>query len=119
MSRKQADNGRRLTQVTSGFGTNSEKERGMLSLDDGMPCDGGECLDLTVQGRSLHYHGPWNVRSLLESQGENAAYANVRINGTVLGRRDFENVPLKNGDAVDFLYYMGGGQDPKVKVHSS
>jgi len=92
------------------FGPNSENSVGMLSFDDGKACPGPACLDITVQGKPLHYHGAWNVRSLLESQGENSAYANVRINGTVLRRRDFENIPLRSGDSVDFLYYMGGGK---------
>jgi len=92
------------------FGPNSENNVGMLSFDDGNTCSGPVCLDIVVQGKPLHYIGAGNVRSLLESQGENSAYANVRINGTVLRRRDFENIPLRNGDSVDFLYYMGGGR---------
>jgi sulfur carrier protein len=93
----------------SGFGSNSENSAGMLSFEEGKACPGPDCLDLVVQGKPVHYHGSSDVRSLLESQGENSAYANVRINGRVLSRRDFENVSLRNGDNVDFLYYMGGG----------
>ncbi len=93
----------------TGFGSNSEKDSGMLSFDDGEARPGADGLDITVQGKKLQYFGGRDVRSLLESQGENAAYANVRINGTVLSRRDFENVPVSDGDNIDFLYYMGGG----------
>lgn len=92
----------------TGFDTNSEKEMEMISFEDGA-CPGPGCLDLIVQGKPLHYHGARDVRSLLESQGHNSVYANVRINGAVLNRRDFENIPLNEGDEVDFLYYMGGG----------
>ncbi|MBE0429639.1 MAG: sulfur carrier protein ThiS [Thermoleophilia bacterium] len=81
----------------------------MLSSGKDAPCPGPACLDLVVQGKKIHYHGTRNVLSLLESQGENAVYANVRINGEVLRRRDFENIALNDGDEVDFLYYMGGG----------
>lgn len=88
---------------------NSEKDVEMLSFEDTATCPGPDCLELTVQGRPLHYHGARDVRSLLESRGENSLYANVRINGSVLSRRDFENIPLRDGDSVDFLYYMGGG----------
>lgn len=67
-------------------------------------------LELVVQGRKLSYFGPPDIRSLLESQGENSVYANVRINGEILDRRDFENIPISDGDKIDFLYFMGGGK---------
>jgi sulfur carrier protein len=67
------------------------------------------CMNLFVQGKPLEYRGPADVRSLLESRGENTMYVNVRINDEVLGHQDFENVSLQEGDSIDFLYYMGGG----------
>lgn len=67
------------------------------------------CLNLVVQGKPLLYRGSADVRSLLESRGENTMYVNVRINDEVLGHRDFESVTLQEGDSIDFLYYMGGG----------
>ena len=66
-------------------------------------------LELVVQGRKLSYFGAPDIRSLLESQGENSLYANVRINGDITDRRDFENIPVNDGDKIDFLYFMGGG----------
>lgn len=67
------------------------------------------CLNLVVQGKPLQYRGMADVRSLLESRGENSMYVNVRINDEVLAHRDFEQVSLSDGDSIDFLYYMGGG----------
>lgn len=89
-------------------GVDSEKGSGVVSLEKRAEA-GGAALELTVQGLRLSYTGPADVRSLLESRGENALYANVRINGEILSRRDFENIPLRDGDSVDFLYFMGGG----------
>lgn len=81
----------------------------MLSFDGREQCCGADCLQLVVQGRQIQYDGGRDVGSLLEIQRENIAYVNVRVNGVVLDRRDFENIPLRDGDRVDFLYYMGGG----------
>lgn len=81
----------------------------MLSFDGREQCCGPDCLQLVVQGRRIQYDGARDVGSLLEIQRENIAYVNVRVNGVVLDRRDFENIPLRDGDRVDFLYYMGGG----------
>ena len=80
----------------------------MLESKDG-PSRAASALNLTVQGRKETYCGPPDVRSLLESRGHNSVYVNVRINGLVSNRRDFENIPLSEGDRVDFLYFMGGG----------
>ncbi len=66
-------------------------------------------LNLSVQGKKQAYSGPPDVRSLLEALGENSTYVNVRINGEVLDRRDFEKISLHEGDRIDFLYFMGGG----------
>ncbi|GBE57775.1 hypothetical protein BMS3Abin01_00696 [bacterium BMS3Abin01] len=81
----------------------------MLSLKNEAAAGEAPGLNLEVQGRKVYYQGPADVRSLLDSQGESVLYANVRINGSVLDRRDFENVLLKEGDSVEFLYFMGGG----------
>lgn len=90
---------------------NSDKDAEMLSLKHRPQAAGAQKLELVVQGRKLCYFGPPDVRSLLDSQGENSVYANVRLNGTILRRRDFENIPLNEGDSIDFLYFMGGGID--------
>lgn len=81
----------------------------MLSLRNEAAAEEAPGMNLEVQGRKVYYQGPADVRSLLDSQGESVLYANVRINGSVLDRRDFENVLLKEGDSVEILYFMGGG----------
>jgi sulfur carrier protein len=34
----------------------------------------------------------------------------VQINGDFIAREQFDTTALKEGDEVDFLYFMGGGQ---------
>ncbi len=80
----------------------------LLEREDGLP-PASPGLRLIVQGGERIYSGPPDVRSLLEARGENPAYVNVRLNGEVLNRRDFEKITLREGDKVDFLYFMGGG----------
>lgn len=98
----------REVETMNEYCVNSEKDAEVLSFEDGA-CAGRNGLDLVVQGKKLRYSGARDVRSLLESEGQNAVYANVRINGSVLIRRDFENIAIHDGDEIDFLYYMGGG----------
>ena len=102
------NDGRRLNQLSE-FGSNSENGDRVLSFETEEKCHSGGSIELVVQGKAAHYQGPRNVDSLLIALGENSLYANVRINGDVLDRRDFENISIKAGDTIDILYFMGGG----------
>jgi sulfur carrier protein len=33
----------------------------------------------------------------------------VQLNGAFVQRNDFDQTPIREGDEVDFLYFMGGG----------
>jgi sulfur carrier protein len=35
----------------------------------------------------------------------------VELNGTILEKNEYESSLLKDGDAIEFLYFMGGGQE--------
>jgi sulfur carrier protein len=35
----------------------------------------------------------------------------VELNGEILDRPVFESTPVKEGDAIEFLYFMGGGRN--------
>ncbi len=50
------------------------------------------------------------VRDLLSLlQVEMPEYVTVQINEEIIARADFDKIPVKDGDVVEFLYYMGGG----------
>jgi sulfur carrier protein len=34
----------------------------------------------------------------------------VELNGNILKRSDFDGTALADGDSIEFLYFMGGGQ---------
>jgi len=34
----------------------------------------------------------------------------VELNGEILERESFATTPVKDGDEVEFLYFMGGGK---------
>jgi thiamine biosynthesis protein ThiS len=42
----------------------------------------------------------------------------VQLNGNFVERSDFESTHVKEGDEVDFLYFMGGGQQKKLSLIS-
>jgi sulfur carrier protein len=39
---------------------------------------------------------------------EDPLYVTVELNGDILERNDFDRVVVRDGDEVEFLYFMGG-----------
>lgn len=69
-------------------------------------------MNLTVNGKpaSLAEEGPLSVAQLLEAlKVAQRDYVSVELNGDILDRGDFEGSTVKDGDTVEFLYFMGGG----------
>ncbi|WP_298437258.1 sulfur carrier protein ThiS [Geobacter sp.] len=70
-------------------------------------------MNLTVNGKPSMVEGAesLNVNDLLvELKVPQAEYVTVELNGEVLEREAFGATIVKDGDSVEFLYFMGGGQ---------
>lgn len=70
-------------------------------------------MNLTVNGKaaSIAEENPVSITRLLEAlQVEQREYVTVELNGDILDRGDFEGATVKDGDTVEFLYFMGGGR---------
>ena len=70
-------------------------------------------MNLTVNGKaaSIAEENPVSITQLLEAlQVEQREYVTVELNGDILDRGDFEGATVKDGDTVEFLYFMGGGR---------
>lgn len=68
-------------------------------------------MNLTVNGKAAKIeHHALSVLQLLDvlnvSQKE---YVTVELNGDILDREAFDAARVKDGDTVEFLYFMGGG----------
>lgn len=48
-------------------------------------------------------------RLLVEHQVKMPEMVSVELNGQILKRSQFDDTVLNHGDAVEFLYFMGGG----------
>jgi len=54
---------------------------------------------------------PLNVSELIQLNNvAQPEMVSVQVNEEFAEREDWENILLKEGDKVDFLYFMGGGQ---------
>ena len=69
-------------------------------------------MKLTVNDKptELAVTAPLNITALLAAlQVNQPDYVTVELNGDILDRAEFDQLTVKDGDRVEFLYFMGGG----------
>ena len=67
-------------------------------------------MTITVAGNKKNYDEELTIAQLIVKKNvENAEYVTVTLNDEFVERDEFETTKLKDGDAVEFLYFMGGG----------
>ena len=63
-----------------------------------------------VNGDAQEVNLPLNVSELIkQSDVQQPDMVSVQVNEEFAEREDWETIQLKEGDRVDFLYFMGGG----------
>ncbi len=67
-------------------------------------------MKLIVTGETKEYKDELTLRELIEIEKvQTPEYVTVSVNDDLLGAREFDNMQLKDGDVIEFLYFMGGG----------
>ncbi|MBE5916627.1 MAG: sulfur carrier protein ThiS [Pseudobutyrivibrio ruminis] len=67
-------------------------------------------MTLTVAGEKKEYKDGLTLPELIELEDvEMPQYVTVSINDEFVQTEDKETTVLKEGDSVEFLYFMGGG----------
>ncbi|MBR1389460.1 MAG: sulfur carrier protein ThiS [Prevotella sp.] len=63
-----------------------------------------------VNGAAQEVNLPLNVTELIKQLlVENPEMVSVQVNEEFAEREEWDNIQIKEGDKVDFLYFMGGG----------
>ena len=67
-------------------------------------------MKMTVSGETKDVADGITVTELMEQEKvETPEYVSVSVNEKFISRGDFSSTKLKEGDTVEFLYFMGGG----------
>ncbi len=67
-------------------------------------------MKLIVNGKEDNLAEGLTISQLLIKQEvKMPEMVSVELNGQILKRSEFENTTLNQGDKVEFLYFMGGG----------
>jgi len=68
-------------------------------------------MTITVAGEKKEYKDGLTLPELIELENvETPQYVTVSINDEFIETENKEKTVLKEGDSVEFLYFMGGGQ---------
>ena len=68
-------------------------------------------MKITVAGEAKEFEEGITVSKLIELENvETPQYVTVSVNEEFVDSGAFESTALKDGDNVEFLYFMGGGR---------
>ena len=66
---------------------------------------------ISIAGEKKEYAEGITVTELIERENvDNPEYVTVTVNDEFVDRETFSATVLKEGDEVEFLYFMGGGR---------
>lgn len=67
-------------------------------------------MKITVAGEKKEYDEGITVAKLIEFENvETPQYVTVSVNEEFIDSDKFDSYALKDGDEIEFLYFMGGG----------
>ena len=69
-------------------------------------------MTIHVNGEPTDFGGEMTVTQLLaDRKVKMPDMVSVELNGTILERAKFPGTTVRDGDKVEFLYFMGGGSE--------
>lgn len=67
-------------------------------------------MKLKVNGKFEELNEGITIAELLTDKGVRPEVVAVEINGQLVDREEYSDKDLKQGDEVEYLFYMGGGR---------
>ena len=69
----------------------------------------GELVKISLNGKANEIKTGMTVSDLLLKWKVRPELVTVEVNESILQKLDYDTTELKNGDKVEFVFYMGGG----------
>lgn len=70
-------------------------------------------MDLKISGKDETVPEGLSISELLKEKGiKRSETVTVELNGEILSRAEFDKTKLNKDDEVEFLFFMGGGNEP-------
>ena len=66
---------------------------------------------ITINGEAAEVTLPLTLSQLIKQQNvAQPEMVSVQVNEDFADRTDWDSIEIKEGDSIDFLYFMGGGR---------
>ena len=66
---------------------------------------------ISVNGKAQEVETPISISELIKLNNvAQPEMVSIQLNGQFVNRDDFDSTQVAEGDELDFLYFMGGGQ---------
>jgi len=69
-----------------------------------------QLVTILLNGKEQQVHGGMSVSDLLLKWKVRPELVTVEVNENILQKLDYDSTPIKDGDRVEFVFYMGGGE---------
>lgn len=70
---------------------------------------------ISVNGKAQELETPISIAELIKQNNvAQPEMVSIQLNGGFVNRDDFDSTLVSEGDELDFLYFMGGGQRPQT-----
>ncbi|MCM8814518.1 MAG: sulfur carrier protein ThiS [Candidatus Omnitrophica bacterium] len=66
-------------------------------------------IKVLINGKEEILESETNVLELLKKKNIRPEVVTVELNGKIIERKDYQTISLKNGDTLEFVFFMGGG----------
>jgi sulfur carrier protein len=67
---------------------------------------------ISVNGKAQEVETPISITELIKLNNvAQPEMVSIQLNGQFVNRDDFDSAQVAEGDELDFLYFMGGGQN--------
>lgn len=68
-------------------------------------------MKIKANGKEVVLEKETSIKELLQVlKVEMPDYVTVQLNEELVDNEDFDKVKVKEGDSIDFIYFMGGGR---------
>lgn len=68
-------------------------------------------MQITANGKKTSFDQAITVKQLLDAEYvEMQEYVTVQVNERIIPSGEYASFLVQDGDVIEFLYYMGGGQ---------
>lgn len=66
-------------------------------------------ITITINGKEEKIEEGMILTQLLQEKKIRIGAVVVKLNDKIVNKKDYDSLNLKDGDSLEYLYYMGGG----------